>query len=311
MTTPSDAMPNDAAGLPGQAVAPAALTPTRPFLWSVRRELWENGSIWIAPLAAAGVVLFGFLLALAHLSSRVPTFEIAKGVNHRLPAEAPYAVVAFVIIVTAAIVGVFYCLGALHNERRDRSILFWKSLPVSDLTTVLSKVFIPMVVLPVVAWVVICAMWAIIFVASAASAAASGSALAALMTQAPIVSMAGGLAYGLAVMALWYAPIWGWCLLVGGWARRVAFLWAVLPPLALCVIERIAFGTSVLTSMLKQRFNGGVAQAFSEAPHSADGTALQIDLVGFLSSPGLWIGLAIGAAFVAAAVWLRRYRDPI
>lgn len=312
MTSPSDSLPNDAAGeLPGQAAAPAALAATQPFLWSVRRELWENGSIWIAPLAAAGVILFGFMLALARLSSRVPTFHVSGGMPHQLPAEAPYAVVAFVIIVTSMIVGVFYSLGALHNERRDRSILFWKSLPVSDLTTVLSKVFIPMVALPVVAWVVIAAMWAIIYIACAASAAATGSALATLMTQAPLLAMAGGLAYGLAVMALWYAPIWGWCLLVGGWARRVAFLWAVLPPLAIVAIEKIAFGTSAFARLLKDRFNGGVVEAFSPAPHSTNGTMLQIDLAGFLSSPGLWIGLALGAVFVAAAIWLRRYRDPI
>ena len=312
MTSPSDTMPDDAAGeLPGQAAAPAALSATRPFFWSVRRELWENGAVWIAPLAAAGVILFGFMLALARLTSRVPTFHLASGIPHQLPAEAPYAAVALVIIVTAMIVGVFYCLGALHNERRDRSVLFWKSLPVSDLTTVLSKVFIPMVVLPVVAWVVSIAMWAIIYVASAASAAATGSALAGLMTQAPLLTMTGGLAYGLAAMALWYAPIWGWCLLVGGWARRVAFLWAVLPPLAIIVIERIAFDSSVFARMLKDRVNGGVVEAFSEAPHSAHGTMLQIDPVGFLSSPGLWIGLLLGAVFVAAAIWLRRYRDPI
>ena len=51
-------------------------------------------------------------------------------------------------MLTAFLVGVFYCLDALHGERRDRSILFWKSLPVSDLTTVLAKASVPCRVLP-------------------------------------------------------------------------------------------------------------------------------------------------------------------
>ena len=31
----------------------------------------------------------------------------------------------------------------------------------------------------------------------------------------------------------------------------------------------------------------------------------------FLSSPGLWVGLAVAAVFLAAAVRLRRYQGPI
>src|SRR5437762_11172070 len=75
--------------------------------------------------------------------------------HQRAMIGAPYDVAAMMLIFTAFIVGVFYCLDALHSERRDRSILFWKSLPVSDLTTVLSKATIPLVVLPVIIFAII------------------------------------------------------------------------------------------------------------------------------------------------------------
>src|SRR5688500_3753928 len=65
------------------------------------------------------------------------------------------------IMLTTLIIAFFYGLDALHGERRDRSILFWKSLPVSDRTPVLSKVLVMMAVLPGIA---LRLSWAIQFV---------------------------------------------------------------------------------------------------------------------------------------------------
>src|SRR6267143_6655386 len=147
-TTPGNAGVND----PGYSVAG-----TRPLYWSVWRELWENRSIYIAPLAVAVVVLFGFFLSTYGMPERrrgVLLMDLAK---QRALISEPYDTAAMMLIFTVFIVGVFYCLDALYGERRDRSILFWKSLPVSDLTTVLSKVSIPLLVLPLVTFAIIVA----------------------------------------------------------------------------------------------------------------------------------------------------------
>src|SRR6185437_7105667 len=118
---------------------------TQPFYWSVRRELWENRSIYVAPLLVAVVMLFGFLISTIVMPVRRQGVLLLDPAHQRAMIGMPYDVVAMMLIVTAFIVGVFYCLDALHSERRDRSILFWKSLPVSDFTTVLSKASIPFV----------------------------------------------------------------------------------------------------------------------------------------------------------------------
>src|SRR5213593_2528938 len=128
---------------------------TRSFYLSVRRELWENRSIYIAPLIVAIVVLFGFLISTGGLPDRRRTVLLLDPATAHAAIEMPYNVAAIMLIFTAFIVGVFYCLDALHGERRDRSILFWKSLPVSDLTTVLSKVTVPLVVLPLLSFAII------------------------------------------------------------------------------------------------------------------------------------------------------------
>src|SRR5213596_2040274 len=138
----------------------------QPFYWSVRRELWENRSIYIAPLIVAIIVLFGFLVSTIGLPERRREVLLLDPAKARAAIEAPYDMAAIMIMFTAFIVGVFYCLDALYGERRDRSILFWKSLPISDRTTVLSKIVIPLVALPLISFAIIVATQLMIFLIS-------------------------------------------------------------------------------------------------------------------------------------------------
>src|SRR5436190_4551481 len=162
MNTQSNAVPESGPG----STTPATTSPlesavtdrrysTRPFYWSVWREVWENRSIYIVPLIVAAVEVFGFAISTIGLAERRRAVLLLDPAHQRAAIEQPYDLAAMMMIFIAFIVGVFYCLDALHGERRDRSILFWKSLPVSDLTTVLSKATIPLVVLPLVAFAII------------------------------------------------------------------------------------------------------------------------------------------------------------
>jgi ABC-2 type transport system permease protein len=119
--------------------------------------------------------------------------------------------------------------------------------------------------------------------------------------------------YGLAVHALWHAPLYGWLLLVSAWARRTPFLWAVLPPVLIGGFERIAFGTSHFGSLLAYRVMGAMKEAFTvEAARTGHVTLLtQLDAGRFLTSGGLWSGLLFAALFLAAATRLRRRRGPL
>jgi len=286
---------------------PARLAPTRPLYWSMRREVWESRSLYIAPLVAGAVVLFGFLIGShrMHISGIPPA-------QRDIVAVIPFDIAAMAIMFTGFIVAVFYCLGALHNERRDRSILFWKSLPVSDLTTVLAKASIPLIIAPLVVFVVVIVTQLIMLLISTVVQAPHGAdAMGMVWARWPLIRMSFVLLYGLATATLWYAPIYGWLLLVSVWARRAPFLWAVLPPLALCLIEAVAFGTSNVSSLLQDRLSGSFNLAFdTQGQHSPLIDLSQIDPARFFSSLGLWAGLAVAAALIAAAVWLRRSREP-
>jgi ABC-2 type transport system permease protein len=311
MNTPSNAIAESPLASP--VGAPVALSATRPLYWSLRREMWENRSVYIAPLIVAAVVLFGLVIAAIRLAPGAPRFSTMDPARQSDLLAAAYGAAAIPITLTVLIVGVFYCLGALHNERRDRSILFWKSLPVSDLVTVLSKASIPLAVLPLVSFAIIVATRLIMLLLGTAVLLVDGQSAAALWARPPWLQMSLIPLYGASVLALWHAPIYGWLLLVSGWARRAPFLWAFLPPLALCVFEKIAFNTSYFASMLGYRVSGSDAAAFAVNAPGKDIVyrLAQLDPVKFLESPDLWIGLAVAAAFLAAAVWQRRYRQPL
>ena len=296
--------------------AAAPISPTRSLFWSVRRELWENRSIYMAPLIAAGVVLFGFAISAIGLPHRRRATLLLDPAKQQALVEQPYDVAAMMLMLTAFLVGVFYCLDALHGERRDRSILFWKSLPVSDLTTVLSKAIIPLVVLPLLTFAIIVATQLIMLLMSTAVLLPSGLG-STTWTILPFFQLSVVLIYGLVTLALWQAPFYAWLLLVSGWARRATFLWAFLPPLAVCMVEKIAFNTSHFAFFLGRRITGSFEDAFVVVKHPHGTMApmvdrlTQLDPLKFLSSPGLWIGLVLAVVFLAAAVRLRRYRGAL
>ena len=289
---------------------------TRPFYWSVRRELWDNPSIYVAPLVAAGVVLLGTLLTSYRLPQMRRSALLLEDAAKRAAIETHYDVAAMMIMFTAFIVAIFYTLDALHGERRDRSILFWKSMPVSDRTTVLAKAFIPLVVLPLLTFVIVEATHLIILLISSAALASSGLA-GTTWRLLPIFRLSVILLYGLVTSALWATPLYGWLLLVGSYARRATFLWAILPWLALCAIEKIVLGTTYLTRIVGERVTGNFEGAFVVVHYPKDAHVpivdrlTQLDPVKFLSNPGLWIGLIVAAAFVAGAIQLRRHRGPL
>jgi ABC-2 type transport system permease protein len=284
-------------------------TATRPFYLSVWRELWENHSIYIAPAIVAAIIVFGSFVGSFHLPGRRQNALLLDPARRQAAIELPYDIAAMMLIFTAFIIGVFYCLDALHGERRERSILFWKSLPVSDRTTVLSKATIPLVVLPLVTFAITVVTQFIMLLISTAALLPSGLA-GTTLANFNLIQQSAVLLYGLIVIALWHAPIYGWALLVSGWVRRATFLWAVLPLLGIAFFEKITFNTSHFASMLGNRLMGFAPEAFDFQPHH--GVAIDSLTPGrYLSTPDLWIGLAFAAAFVFAAVRLRRYRGPL
>jgi ABC-2 type transport system permease protein len=269
------------------------------FLWSVRRELWEFKSIYIAPLVAGAVGVVALLANEAHSHFGV-----------RIPHDTtPYDAAAALVLGTALITAAYYCLESLHGERRDRSILFWKSLPVSDVTTVLAKAAIIGIVLPVVSCAIAFATQLVMLLLDSAIHTATGQSVAVLWREVePLKGSLDLLYHVMTIHVLWWAPYYGWLMLVSAWARRAPLLWATLPALAIGGVEKIVFNSKHFFDYLQYRFEG---PSVPDIPTSAMRMIPMVDLLKFLSVPGLWAGLGFAAACLALAVRLRRYREPI
>ena len=202
----------------------------------------------------------------------------------------PQLLVAFVVVF-------FYLLDCLFTERRDRSILFWKSLPVSDAKTVLSKLFVALVAVPLWSWALSLVVGLVVF--GVVAAQVSGTPAAGLGTWhgGTWLTVQAAMLGKMVIAALWYLPVAGWLLLVSVLAKRAPFLWATLPFLVFSLAERIALGSNVVGALVAQRLFGFREEVslMSEFP--------------LLASPGLWIGVAVGAALVYAAIRVRRRSD--
>ncbi len=290
----------------------APLPPTRPFYWSVRRELWENRSVHLAPAGVAAFAVAGLVIHAVTMPSHMPGL-LADDPAAPGSASVTYRITAMLMLATSFVVAAFHCVEALSAERRDRSILFWKSLPVSDLTTVLAKASIPLVVLPLLTFAAIVAMHLVLLLLSTAALLAQGQSAAPLWSEVQPLGLWPRLLYALAALTLWHAPIHCFLLLVSGWARRTAALWAVLPLLAVGVLEKLTLDTARVPALVTYRLVGWYARGFAaRGPESVPFGAPASPTPGrLLGTPGLWVGLALAALFLAAAVRLRRSREPI
>ena len=307
MSTQSNAVPQSS--LDTQGIAPAPTSATRVFYWSLRRELWENRYICIAPLAAAAVILLVFLVSMTRVHHRMLWVAALDPTKRHEALANPYDIAAGILMAVQILIGVYYSIETLYADRRDRSILFWKSLPVSDITTVLSKASVPIVIIPLVTAVLSIAMMWLMLLINSAAFAVSGQNVAMLWKELALAQVSGLVVYHLlTVHALWHAPFYGWFLLVSSWAKRAPLLWAFLPPLALYGLERILFNTSHFQDLLIYRLSGG-PEGTTNMDFPTD-PGMQITQWRFLTSAGLWDGLLFTGICLALAIRMRRYRGP-
>lgn len=310
MSTQSNVMQE--ASLRSQGLTAAVFPAVRRLYWSVRREFWENRYIYVAPVAVTAGFLFAFSISIFHLWVEIHAAPWLDPMQQRELFGQPYVFAEDLIMAATLLVGLFYSVDALYGERRERSILFWKSLPVSDLTTVLSKAAIPIVVLPLFAFALTVLTQWIMLMMSSAVVLAGGLSVSTLWSRVGISHRWPMLLFHfLCIHGLWQSPIYAWLLLISGWARRTPILWAVLPPLAIGFAERLAFNTTYFGSMIGNRFTGGSEGTAIMQDGRAMNTVVPHSLFHFLISPGLWIGLALTVASLAIAVRIRRNRGPI
>ena len=297
----SGTISTDAVAHAGEQARPlrvAEVSSARLFYWSLRREFWEHRYLYIAPLAVGALIAVAILISVLRPTLLHIGLDVAA---QQRSLESHFIFASLLLMFSTGVVSIFYAVDALYGERRDRSILFWKSMPVSDTVTVLAKLSIPLLLMPLFTF-------AITFVTQLIMLLFGMMRLGTgLWNQLGLLNMWWTEFFHLvAFHGLWWAPFWGWFLMAGAWARRAPLLWATLPPLGIGFAERIAFGTSYFAHWLGFRFVGGM-EGNAAQPMSTAGL-MTMGPLGFITDVHLWTGFALCAAFVFVAIRLRRFK---
>ena len=295
----------------------------------VKREFWEHkGAMFITPVAIAGffagVMILGVLTSdtlivndhkmsfLDHLPKAVAEFEgigeeeRSKGVQIGL--YSPMVLFGFVMLV----ISLFYTLGSLYDERKDRSILFWKSLPVSDTSTILSKFVAVCFLIPVLYFVSIAAFQLFLLLFTTVGSWFGGSSGMAIWASSNLFSVLFNCLMSLIVASLWFAPLWAWFMFASSWAKKVAFLWGTLPIFLISIAEGWIFHSSNFIEMVGTRIVSGFAILNSNMNHLVGGDMFDVPSLAWYHTFGnmeFWIGLIVSGVFLAAAIYTRRHRD--
>jgi len=329
---------------------------THKFKLLLRREFWEHkGGFFWAPIWAGGISILLTLMALVvgevatrraaasgklqidgeniqingldltALTSRMDAKDLqnlAGGIDlSALMASAwPMIVLAFVVF--------FYCLGSLYDERKDRSVLFWKSLPVSDRDTVLSKAASALLVAPAIAvGVAIILMFAFLAILSVFVLLHNGNPAQLVWGPGRPLELAVMLIAAIPLYALWALPTVGWLMLCSAWSRSKPFLWAIMLPVFAGIfvswfdmMQAFELGSSwfwknVVARLLLSVVPGSWIDVTHLEGVNVEGPGQLVGLVGIQSmytafaTPQLWIGVLAGAAMIYGAIRMRRWRD--
>jgi ABC-2 type transport system permease protein len=326
-----------------------AINPTSKFQWLVRREFWEyrGGFFWAQVITAMIIIAIAFLMLItaevtAHQHGiSINAFQIQQ-IQDALRAQDVEKVYAGLDAALLALclmnsivlffVTFFYCLGALYNDRADRSVLFWKSLPLSDLESVLAKLATVTLVAPAIAVAVMILLQLSFLLLMTIFALFHGfGEIGLLWSPSHLLQMWMHLIVRIPVNSLWALPCIGWLFLCSSFVRSKPFLWAMMLPVMSGIVVSFmglmnAFSLTsawwwwniVFRSMLSLipgswlwlntnpsaliRMTGNNPEEFTDRMLSLSALGNQ------MVSPNLWIGVGVGVVMIAASIYLRRQR---
>lgn len=305
--------------LPG-AVPVTAAAPAYRWFTLVRRELWEHRSLWMAPGITAALIALSALLA--HVQFDIGDIDAMRGQKPELVQVALFTIgqwlLSVPIYLVMSTVVTFYLLDCLYAERKDRSILFWKSLPVSDAQTVGAKLLTGLVVVPLGSWLLTLLSFLVFFAIWSVRAHLGYAPDIAHWSTVAWVRLEGATLLALLLAILWYAPLAVLLMLVSVLVRRSPMMWLTLAVIAGLVAERILLGTHYLWRLISYR-SDGLWQLLTSGHDSVavdkhnllpvDRWLTQLNFGGTLSSPDLWLGVAAAVVLYLVTVRIRRYRD--
>ncbi len=296
------------------AAQPAVLSDRPPVLRTlIRREFWEHRALWLAPLSVAAFVLVVATIGKVNFDSALAALPEQRRALFGVIMAYP-SVVQFI---TLGIIMWMYAADCLYTERKDRSILFWKSMPVSDTVTVVSKLLVVLLIVPLEVYVV-SAVTTLLMSGIYLVRAWHDHAVDVFWDAGTWWRIQGVSLIAVVAGVLWFAPITAFLMLVSAWARRSVQLWVLLPPVILILMEPIALGSNHVRDVVLYRLGGVFVHSGLAYPGPGDAAGqhptlnllfVNVDPWPVFANPDLWLGVGVAALLIVATVRIRQYRD--
>jgi ABC-2 type transport system permease protein len=299
----------------------------------IKREVWEHRSIWITPAAVAFVVTFGAIAIVIMVAAFGEAInpEIEKIADATIPDVIRRAALAGILLVNTSVfvmamwfLTIFFCLDALYAERKDKSILFWRSLPITDAETVVSKLLTAAFAIPVATMAAVIVSHLLNLTIMSVWLSTEGvNPFRFVWGAVPLFDTWTAVFVFLLAIPVWLAPLLGWFLFISAWAKRGPFLRAVLPIAILPILEYILFkswnlGLAIVNRLAIEtmpiydinEFASGFDEDDLHSLLEQDISLVSLlDVSGFVTSVEVWAGLLVCGLFITAAIYVRRYRD--
>ncbi len=297
----------------------------------LKREYWEHkGAIFYTPAIIAAVLAVLTILAgltgdatinvnhneqfnlVDHLPKLVDQFENLSEREQKQGVQvALYGTLMFFGGVML-LISLFYCLGCLYDERKDRSILFWKSMPVSDTKTVLSKFATVCLLIPVSYFIVVTAFQLYTLLFSTVLAWIGGSWGTMIWASSNLFGVMFNGLMAMLVAMLWLSPFWAWLIFTSSWAKKVAFMWGALPIIMLTIAEGWVLKSSNFIEMLAMRVVNTFTIMNSNLHFTTHKEIFDIEVMRWYEVFGnseFWIGLIVAGVFLTGAIYTRSVRN--
>lgn len=298
----------------------------------LKREYWEHkGAIFYAPAIMA--IVFAVLMILGsfsvnevavshneefhfseHMPKLVDKFESLSEREQKQGVQVGLYGTMVIFGGVMLLISLFYCLGCLYDERKDRSILFWKSMPVSDTKTVLSKFATVCLLIPVSYFVVVSLFQVYLLIFSTVLAWFGGSSGMMIWASSNLFGVMFNDLMSLIMAMLWLSPFWAWLIFASSWAKKVAFLWGALPILMLTIAEGWIFNTTNFIEMIAMRVANTFTIINSNLNAITHNEIFDIEVMRWyevFANSEFWIGLIVAAVFLGGAIYTRSIRNEV
>ena len=223
---------------------------TLQFTTNIKKELWEYKKIflWIPMTLAVLLICAPFIsLLLNDVSSDLWLIKFERIAALTQSEEFSQLTFGFIsvlfvpFVITSGIVQLYYFIACLFDERRDLSIMFWRSLPVSDAMSVGVKLLVGALILPAIFLIaatgVVIVFLLIIVIASIILSLGYDISLWQLWINSDVIWHLFTSWSSLLPYSLWMFPIYAWLMFVSAFAKKAPFLWAVLPVIIVLLVE--------------------------------------------------------------------------